>query len=329
MCNRALLRAAFLSWSAKHRQSLQVSGYVKRARIKLIKKCLFSWKGHTARANERRRKCFLAMLFNRWHLWAEERIEERKKEYRALMHWASALSIKAIHGLRRNAKECKARSRSSLYCSNHFLSPATKTRTLSDSAHLPCSLPHRSPDMSMLSSRNPSRVNDFLRTHNADLQKGSRRSYFATNNTTQLFAASGHSPANSRRYSTSIESQFQRPHQVAFSGLRSFSPTRQDSSSNVRSMIRSRLSNSLIAQEGKANYQPNTSFSATRFHYEPIPMPTCTRNTMDLQRDRNEVATLLNEILTKIERRFIQQPNHYSSYAGCASYSYETMYKLL
>ena len=140
-------------------------------RIRLAKQCLYSWKVYTMKRINRRRECFLMMIFNRWRLWAEENIEDRRKHQDALMHWATAYLAKSFRGLREIVQQSKENRRSYSY-TNRLLSPSVKART---SLRDPFSISYRSPERSMILNRIPDPVHRFSLTQS---QSGRRHSYF-------------------------------------------------------------------------------------------------------------------------------------------------------
>lgn len=257
---------------------------------------------------DRRRECFLMMIFNRWRLWAEENIEDRRKHQDALMHWATAYLAKSFRGLREIVQQSKENRRSYSYA-NRLLSPSVKART---SLRDPFSISYRSPERSMiLNSR-------FSLTQN---QSGHRHSYFDDKNTS--FQDPMQYPVHpDRRYSSS-----------SFSSM--FSPTKAGGS-----CIRSRLSSCF----NEIN-EPCASFAATRYHQHQTssigssfnggfyPMPPPATDAVSLHTQREEVRSVLDEMVAKVEQRHqmhwcYQPANRYAGYAGCAP-SYDQLYHRL
>lgn len=160
LCLRVLLRVAFKSWVDKTAQYIAVNNYIAESRIKMIRRCILQWKVFTIGVITRRKMCFLMMLFNRWRLYAEERIDERQQEYDALMHWAKHLMAKTFHGLRMISRMSRI-DRRSRYSFSSFSNTPMKTWT--GSSHRSLSI-YRSPQRSRLSCGKPDPMSRFTST---------------------------------------------------------------------------------------------------------------------------------------------------------------------
>ena len=70
----------------------------------LLRETLRRWRGAVDNA-KRHDNLWLMVLFNRWRMIADESsIARRKKEFKALLHWASALQRKAFSSLHKHAQ---------------------------------------------------------------------------------------------------------------------------------------------------------------------------------------------------------------------------------
>ncbi len=75
---------------------------------RLQRKAYMSWKRFIANCTAWRQTSLL-LIVNRWRMWTEDCIALRRKNYVALMHWASNMLATAFSALKVNANICKGK----------------------------------------------------------------------------------------------------------------------------------------------------------------------------------------------------------------------------
>jgi hypothetical protein len=348
--DRVILRAVFNRWIDSHRKCvtrhLALNNFIAQACGRLSKRCLIFWRVYAANAINKRRECFLMMLFNRWRLWTEERVEEKEKEHVALMHWASSLCLKTFCGLRVIVKQSKERRKDdSFLCNGSFLSSSTKAlsnsgylRTWSDAVHRPPSISFRSPERSMIFNKTPDMFSRLSMT-STELRPDRRYSHFDARDSNRCSSAKEY-PIDRHRGFTNAN------HCALSNAQRMLSPSRESfsrdagSSLGTGSAIRSRLSRSFTEKE---NGMPTAPFIASG-HYQSsfinnhFSAAPCFSVGDTSCYPRNQklavIATLLNEMVDQVEHRhrskemhWYQQPtsHRYSGYAGCSEELYHRL----
>ena len=314
MCLRALLSVTFQSWLGKTAQYNAVNNYMKEARMKLMKHCLSMWKVFTTGVITRREKCFLMMLFNRWRLYAEEMIDERKQDYEALLHWATHLMSKAFHGLRVISKEAKMSS----YSFSSFSSPlagriSNTSRKRPDwISYRPTSI-YRSPQRSTLSCRTPDPMSRFTSTQSRSLGSlGKTAMGYGSTSSYQDPRQSKNGPYRASTTFNLLTDDFNGQSIVGDA----LSP--QWLSKVRRSIPRSSFSRNFTE---KTN---NTTNPLLNFHYS-MPNPSVSvRENEALFKDKKEIANVLDTMVSIVEQSSARkngvgyyQPAIYAGYAGC------------
>ena len=320
MCLRALLSVTFQSWLGKTAQYNAVNNYMKEARMKLMKHCLSMWKVFTTGVITRREKCFLMMLFNRWRLYAEEMIDEKQQDYKALVHWAKNLMSKAFHGLRVISKETKMSS----YSFSSFSSPLTGRisntygKTWTGSRYRPTSI-YRSPQRSTLSCRTPDPMSRFTSTQSrlqtscrSSLSLGKTAMGYGSTSSYQDPRQSKNGPYRASTTFTHLTDDFNGQSIVGDA----LSP--QWLSKVRRSIPRSSFSRNFTE---KTN---NTTNPLLNFHYS-MPNPSVSvRENEALFKDKKEIANVLDTMVSIVEQSSARkngvgyyQPAIYAGYAGC------------
>jgi len=317
ICLRALLSVTFQSWLGKTAQYNAVNNYMKEARMKLMKHCLSMWKVFTTGVITRREKCFLMMLFNRWRLYAEEMIDERQQDTKALMHWAKHLMAKAFRGLRGISKETKMSS----YSFSSFSSPLTgrisntSRKTWTGSSYRPTSI-YRSPQRSTLSCRTPDPMSRFTSIQSR-LHLGSLGKPAMGYGSTSSYQDPRQSKNGSYRASTTFNHLSDDFNGQSIVGD-ALSP--QWLSKIRRSIPRSSFSRNFTE---KTN---NTTNPPLNFHYS-MPNPSVSvRENEALFKDKDEIANVLDTMVSIVEQSSAPkngvgyyQPTiyEYAGYAGC------------
>lgn len=276
-----MLREAFQKWLKKYRKCLAIIEYADAARTRLVKQCLVSWRIHTVIRVNRRRQCFIAMLFNRWRLWAEDRVEERVNDHNALIHWAMALCSKAFCKWRQSARQIKEKRRRIYSFQNHLLSPSLQARPLRNAAGLPFSISHRSPPKgSILTNRTPDQRSRVSTAHTG-LETTRRHSYFDDLESTSCYGS-----------------------------IRSRLSSCFSANDNI---YRHNQSPAVGASGTEFRVMPQPSLG-------PSP-PISGSHGAAFYNGRLEITALLDEMTAKVEQRSsgYRCTNRYTSYAGCAS----------
>jgi hypothetical protein len=334
---------------------LAVNNYVAKSRsIMVIKRCIQAWRAHTANAIKKRQQFFLMMIFNRWMLFTQDRVEQKEKEIVALMHWASTVCSKAFDGLRECARQSRQRkSLSSYSCPNRYLSPLTTAnstaRTWGD-AHRPFSISYRSPETSMVINRTPdvfsrlatkwgynSGVHQSARHKDVHLLHGYRREECIGFKPAQqvdqnTFSRALNASVPPRRFGYANENQ-----DISDSTQNaSLAPNHGNSSGHASTRLPSVRFDfsgehtasraSMIRYPTWAESQPKMvnpqlgSLSFTNCGIYSMPSHTV-RSMKDFYKDRFEISALLDEMVTRVEHMNMwqrYQPIHrYAGYAGC------------
>lgn len=344
---RALLRVAFHSWLRKQKEYLAiccaVHSHIAKIGVRLMQQCLTQWKIYTSKSILRRQECFLMMLFNRWRLWVEDQIEEREKEHIALFYWATSLHSKAFRSLREHVRQSRESRRKSFACPGRFISPPAKTtpnylKTWGGSAPMPLGSSYRSPQKSTAFHRTPNLFSGSSAARNS-FPNVRRQSYLGEmpgaslpyQNLPAFDLQQTWSKDSNRIFDTTLTRNSRSDIDDSFSPFRDMLL-----SLNTRSNAQSKLSHKFV---GKGDSAYNTSFSAPIYHATDtartrvsfssgsnlysMPSPSV-RGTKTLFKEKYEIASLLDEMVSIVQQRFkmcYQQPSRtyprYAGYAGC------------
>ncbi|KAL3792675.1 hypothetical protein HJC23_009403 [Cyclotella cryptica] len=331
----AQLRVSFRCWIDKQRRFLAkhsaLNNHITTALIKRVKHCFLWWRSHTANKIRRRQACFLMMVFNRWRIYAEERIAENQKRHDALIHWATALCSKAFEIWRSNAQQIKQRIRRTSYsCPDRYFTPLTQAM----SKGKPFSISHRSPERSMMLNRTPDAFRSLSGTQTV--------SQFSVGDRGDASRFTSWMDLQGSYVSRSSANDVMGDHLKTLGHNQTFVTPRTSLSQRAGYDIRSRLSRKdCIATNDGSNHR-NTSFlskyiplAATQtemtkpqlntlfstdsgLHY----VPSCSvRQIRSWYKDRYEISTILDELVARVEESFMwhwypRRTHRYAAYAG-------------